>query len=44
MLSCVKHIADRSHFPADIFKRIFWNENVRISINISLTLVSLGSY
>ena len=30
------------HFAYDIFKRIFLNENVKISIWISLTLVSKG--
>ena len=30
------------HFPDDIFKRIFLNENVRISINISLNFVPYG--
>ena len=30
------------HFPDDTFKRIFWNENVRISIKISLKFVPKG--
>ena len=30
------------HFPDDIFKRIFLNENVWISINISLKFVPMG--
>ena len=30
------------HFPDDIFKRSFLNENVRISINISLNFVPYG--
>ena len=30
------------HFPDDTFKRIFMNENVRISINISLKFVPKG--
>ena len=30
------------HFPDDIFKCIFFNENVRISINISLKFVPKG--
>ena len=31
------------HFPADIFKRIFFNENVSISIKISLKFVPKGA-
>ena len=31
------------HFPEDIFKWIFFNKNVWISINISLTFVPRGS-
>ena len=30
------------HFPDDIFRRIFLNENVRISINITLKFVPKG--
>ena len=30
------------HFPDDICKRIFLNDNIRISINISLNLVPYG--
>ena len=30
------------HFPDDIFKRIFLNENIWISINISLKSVAKG--
>ena len=30
------------HFPDDIFKRIFLNENVKFSINISLKFVPRG--
>ena len=30
------------HFPDDIFKRIFLNQNVRIPINISLEFVPKG--
>ena len=30
------------HFPDDIFKRIFFNQNVRIPINISLEFVPKG--
>ena len=30
------------HFPDDTFKRIFMNENIRISINISLKFVPKG--
>ena len=30
------------HFPDDIFKWIFMNENVWISINISLKIVPMG--
>ena len=30
------------HFPDDIFKWVFWNENVWISINISLKFVPRG--
>ena len=30
------------HFPNDIFKRIFLNENVQILINISLEFVPKG--
>ena len=33
---------DGRHFPDDTFKRIFMNENVRISINISLKFVSMS--
>ena len=33
---------DGRHFPDDIFKRIFLNENIRISIQISLKFVSNG--
>ena len=32
------------HFADDTFKRIFMNENVRISINISLKFVSKGLF
>ena len=31
------------HFADDAFKCIFWNENIRISIGISLKFVSYGS-
>ena len=31
------------HLPHDIFKCIFWNENVRIAIDISLRFVSKSS-
>ena len=30
------------HFPDDIFKRIFLNDNIRISIDISLNSVTYG--
>ena len=30
------------HFPDDIFKRIFLNQNIRIPINISLEFVPKG--
>ena len=33
---------DGHHFPGDIFKRIFLNENVRILIKISLKFVPKG--
>ena len=33
---------DGRHFPDDTFKRIFMNENVRISINISLKFVPMS--
>ena len=33
---------NRCHFADDIFKRIFFNENVRISIKISLKFVPKG--
>ena len=34
---------DGRHFADDTFKRIFWNENVRISIKISLKFVAKGT-
>ena len=34
---------DGRHFPDDIFKCIFFNENVEISIKISLKFVPKGS-
>ena len=30
------------HFPGDIFKPIFLNENIQISINVSLNFVPYG--
>ena len=33
---------NEQHFADDIFKRIFFNENVRISIKISLKFVPTG--
>ena len=34
---------DGRHFPDDTFKRIFLNENIRISIKISLKFAPKGS-
>ena len=42
---CVNTLRPRQngrHFPDDIFEWIFWNENVWISINISLKFVPRG--
>ena len=42
---CVNTLRPRQngrHFPDDIFERIIWNENVWISINISLKFVPRG--
>ena len=33
---------NRRHFPDDIFRCIFLNENIRIAINISLSFVPKG--
>ena len=45
MLKIVNTLRPRqngSHFPDDIFKRIFLNQNVQIPINISLEFVPNG--
>ena len=42
ILNTLRPRQDGRHFPDDIFKCIFLNENVRISIDISLKFVSKG--
>ena len=42
-LNTLRPRQDDSHFADDTFKRIFLNENVRISIKISLKFVPKGS-
>ena len=42
MLSTLKPRRNGQHFAGDTFKRIFFNENVWISIKISLTFVPKG--
>ena len=42
MLNALRPKQNGRHFPDDIFKRIFLNENVWISIRISLKLVPKG--
>ena len=41
-LTTLRPRQDGRHFPDDIFKHIFFNENVRISIQISLKFVPEG--
>ena len=41
-LNTLRPRQNRSHFADDTFKRIFFNENVRILINISLKFVPKG--
>ena len=42
LLNTLKPRQNGRHFPDDIFKRIFFNENIRISIKISLKFVPKG--
>ena len=42
MVNTLRPRQNGRHFAVDTFKRIFWNENVRISIKISLKFVPKG--
>ena len=42
LINTLRPRQDGRHFPDDTFKRIFLNENVRISIKISLKFVPNG--
>ena len=42
MINTLRPRQNGRHFAEDIFKRIFMNKNVRISINISLKFVPKG--